>query len=146
MRESMEQGYSPREAERMANAHSNKTMTYAKALQGATDPSVPSEKMRGEMQELAKHWVANADKYERANADKAKNPVKYAAGKMEQAQEAATGDYKTAYNEFLSSDDIKGKSGRDRHKAIRDWKKQYREDNPDHEEGLNNLSETQQSY
>jgi len=146
MREFIEQGYSPREAERFADAHSDKTMNYDKALKGSTDPSVPSEKHRAELQELAKHWLSHADKYDRAHSDKESNPVKYAAGKMEQAQEAATGGYKSAYNEFLSSDDVKGKSGRERHSAIRNWKKQYREENPDYEEGLDNLAGTQKEY
>jgi hypothetical protein len=142
----IDEGYSPREAERMANAHADKTMDYMRAQKSNVNPTVPSEKMRAEMQELAKHWLRNADKLDRASADKAKNPVKYAAGKMEQAHDEATGDYKSAYNEFLSSDELKGKSGRERHKAIREWKKQYRNENPEHEEGLSNLSETQKAY
>jgi len=142
----IEQGYSHREAERDVDAHADKTMDYEKALRSRVDPSVPSEKRRSEMQELAKHWLNNADKYERAHADQATQPMKYAAGKMEQAHDAATGDYKNDYNDFLSSDEIKGKSGRERHNAVRDWKKQWKTENPQYGEGLENLSETQKEY
>ena len=146
IRSFMEEGYSPREAERMANAHGQKNLDYEKAMAGNTSPDIPSEKMRGEMQNLADHWLGAADKYERRTADKSVNPHKHAAGVMEQAQEAATGDYTKAYNEFLGSDDLKDKKGRERHKAVRAWKKQYKEDNPEHEKGLDNLADTQKTF
>ena len=139
----MEDGYSEREAHRHAGAHKEES-DFQSALKSRVSPSMMSDKMIDQMKGLAKEWLGNADKHEKLNADIEKNPMKYASGKMLAAHEEHMGNYKKAYNDFLGSEDVKGLSGRDRHKAVKEWKKQYREDNPDHSDKIVNVSQSQQ--
>lgn len=140
----MEDGYSEREAHRHAGAYKEEG-DFQQALKSHTNPSMMSDKMIDKMKGLAKEWLGNADKHEKLNANIEKNPMKHASGKMLAAHEEHMGDYKKAYNDFLGSDDVKELSGRDRHKAVKEWKKQYREENPDHSDKIANVSQSQQS-
>jgi len=139
----LEDGYSEREAHRKAGAHKEES-NFNQALKSRTKPSMMSDKMIDNMKGLAKEWLGNADKHEKLNADIEKNPMKHASGKMIAAHDEHMGDYKKAYEDFLSSDDLKGLTGRDRHNAIKGFKKQFREDNPDHADNIANASQAQQ--
>ena len=75
-----------------------------------------------------------------------KNPNKFAAGKMLQAHEDYTKDYTKDYNDFLSSDDAKSMKGRERHKAIREWKSKWHSDNPEYKENIEEASGAQRHY
>jgi hypothetical protein len=145
VKEHMDSGYSEREAHRLAGAH-REIGDLQQAMRSGIKPSMMSDKMIDHVKGLAKEWLDNHDRYEKLNADIEKNPMKHAAGKMLAAHDEHMGDHKRALNEFLSSDDMKGVSGRERHKKIQDWKKQYREQNPDHAERISNASQAQQSY
>lgn len=141
----MDQGYSHREAERMANAYKGPT-NFQDALSHPVKPSQMSEKMVGELKEIAKHWLDRADRQSKMTADPEKNPVKFASGKLMQAHEDATKDYSKAYNDFLGSDELKNKRGLDRHKAIQAWKQQWKESNPDYQKNLSNVSGAQKHF
>lgn len=133
IKEHMKNGYSHREAERLAGAHQAPTDFYS-ALRGSTRPSEPSPKMLEQMKGLSHEWLRNA---ERKNADRAEadvNPQKYASGKSLAAHEAAHKDFSGAYNDFLNSDEVKGLSGRARHTAVQNWKNKWSQENPDHKE------------
>lgn len=133
IKEHMKQGYSHREAERLAGAHEAPGDFYS-ALKHTVNPSEPSEKMLEHMREISKDWLTQADRKQMETADPSMNPIKHATGKAIAAHEEAHGDFADAYNEFLQSDQVKGLRGRDRHKAIRNWKQQWNEENPDYKE------------
>lgn len=129
----MDEGYSHREAERMSGAYRGPS-DFQSALKHRIKPSQPSEKMMGTLKELAGHWLDRADKQARLTADEKKNPMKHAEGQIMQSHHDANKDYKEAYHGFLNSEELKGLSGRERHKAIKEFKAKWHEDNPDHKE------------
>jgi hypothetical protein len=145
MKELVGQGYSDREAERMVGAHKG-PKDFQSALKHTVKPSQPSEKMLKELKELAGHWLDRADRHSKLNANPEKNPQKYAAGKMMQAHEEHSKDFNSAYNDFLNSDDLKGKKGLERHKAIQTWKSNWKSRNPEYTESIGNVSESQKHY
>lgn len=133
IKEHMKNGYSHREAERLAGAHQAPTNFYD-ALRGSTRPSEPSPKMLEHMKGLSHEWLRNA---ERKNAERAEadiNPQKYASGKALAAHDAAHKDFSAAYNDFLNSDEVKGLSGRARHQAVQAWKNKWAQENPEHKD------------
>jgi hypothetical protein len=145
MKQLVGQGYSDREAERIVGAHRGPT-DFQSALKHTVKPSQPSEKMLGELKELAGHWLERADRHSKLNADPEKNPQKFAAGKMMQAHEEHSKGFKEAYDSFLNSDELKGKKGLDRHKAIQEWKSNWKSRNPDYKENIGNVSQAQSHY
>jgi hypothetical protein len=133
------QGYSPREAERLAGAHQAPTNFYD-ALRGSTRPSDPSPKMLERMKGLSHEWLRNADRKTSESAEADVNPQKYASAKVLAAHDAAHKDFTTAHNDFLASDEMKGVSGRERHAKIAAWKKKWNEENPEHREAAVNAA------
>ena len=95
-----------------------------------------SPKMMGELKELTGSWLSNARRVSYKRAEAEKNPVKYAKGKTLEAHEKAMGDYSSALKEYQGSEDVKNMSPRERHKALREWKKQYHEQNPEHRQNI----------
>lgn len=145
VQEHLDQGYSEREAHRFAGTHKEHS-NILDAMKSGINPSMMSDKMIDQLKPLVGEWLENADRHEKLTADIDKNPMKHASGKMMAAHEEATGHYNKAYHDFLNSEDIKGLKGRERFKAIRDWKKNYREENPDYAEKLSGVSDTQKTF
>lgn len=141
----IEEGYSHREAERLAGAHKG-PKDYRSAMKSGIDPSMPSDKMMGHLKGLAKEWLENARSHDLAHSDEMKNPMKHAAGQMEQAHKGHVADYHQAYSDFLSSDKTKNLSGRDRHKAVQEWKNNWKKDNPEYEQGMGDVSQVQSKF
>lgn len=141
----MSAGYSHREAERLAGAHKG-PRDYMSAMKSGVNPSMPSDKMLGQLKGLAKEWLDNARVHDLAEADEIKNPMKHAAGQMEQAHKGHVADYHKAYSDFLASDKVKNLSPRERHKAVQTWKAQWKQENPNYEEGLENVSAVQSKF
>jgi hypothetical protein len=141
----MGDGYSHREAERLAGAHRG-PKDYRSAMNSGINPSMPSDKMMGHLKGLAKEWLDNARSYDLSEADEMKNPIKHAAGQMEQAHKGHTADYHKALSDFLSSDSVKNLGPRERHKATQAWKTQWKQENPEYEKGLENVSAAQSKY
>lgn len=135
----MKDGYSHREAERLAGAHKAPTNFYD-ALRGSTRPSEPSPKMLAQMKELAHGWLRNADRKTAESAEADINPQKYASGKTLAAHDAAHKDFGAAYQGFLDSDEVKGLTGRARHQAVQNWKTKWAQENPDHKEAAINAA------
>ena len=135
MEEFQQQGYSPREAERLANAHRGPE-TFEQALTHRVRPSDISPKMMEELKGLTGPWLSNARKVSYHRAEAEKNPIKYAKGKTLKAHETAMGDYSSALKDWRNSDEVKAMSPRERYSAEREWKKQYHEQNPEHREQL----------
>ena len=145
IKEHMNQGYSHREAERMAGAHRG-PKNFQEALTHPVRPSPMSEKMLGELKGIAGPWLERSDRQSKMSADPEKNPMKFASGKMMQAHEDATKDYNKAHNEFLESDQVKGLKGLDRHKAVQAWKQDWKSKNPEYNQGMSNVSSAQKHF
>lgn len=131
MQEFKSQGYSDREAERLAGAH-DAPMSFFEALKRRTSPSEPSPKMLSEMKDVAKKWLSDARK--NTEYDPKKNPVLSASGKTHRAHEEAYGSFGEAYNNFLNSDELKGLGRKERRQAIKDFTQKWYEENPDQRE------------
>lgn len=129
----MNDGYSHREAERIAGAHEAPTDFYS-ALKHTVNPSEPSPKMLEQMKALSHEWLRNANRTGDASADASMNPQKYSSGKAIAAHEDAHGNFHDAYQEFLGSDELKGLRGRARHQAIKEWKNNFHEQNPEYKD------------
>lgn len=138
-------GYSHREAERMAGAHQTPT-DFKAALKSGIAPSNMSEKMMGDLKPLAKMWLEEADKQEKLKADPEKNTVKRQAGQLQQAHEKSTANFSKDYNNFLNSDEVKALKGKDRHQAVNKWKTDWKTANPEHDESLADVSNTHQQF
>ena len=145
MKELMDQGYSHREAERMAGAYDG-PKDFQSALKHTVKPSQPSPKMMEQMKGLAGHWLDRADRHAKVNADPEKNPQKFAAGKMMQAHEEHAKDFNKDYDTFLNSDKVKGMKGLERHKAIQSWKNDWKQKNPQYTEGASGVSDAGKHY
>lgn len=133
IKELMDQGYSHREAERMAGAHDAPGDFYS-ALKHTVNPSEPSPKMLEQMKSLSHEWLRNAARKGDEAAEAERNPQKYSSGKAIAAHEGAHKDFHEAYKDFLGSDELKGLKGRARHQAIKEWKKNFHEENPEYKE------------
>lgn len=125
------QGYSDREAERLAGAHDS-PVSFFEALKRRTSPSEPSAKMLSEMKDVAKKWLSDARK--NTEYDPKKNPILSASGKTHRAHEEAYGGFVQAYNDFLNSDELKGLGRKERRQAIKDFTQKWNEENPDFRE------------
>lgn len=141
----MKDGYSHREAERLAGAHKTPS-DFVSALKSGIAPSTMSERMMSQLKPLAREWIENADKQEKLRADPEKNTVKRQAGMMTQAHEKSTANFTKDYNNFLSSDEVKGLKGKDRHAAVTKWKADWKSANPEHNEGLAGVSDVQNKF
>jgi len=151
-------GFTEREAEHLSGAykgpkdmqsaaHSNveHPMISDKMMDHLKGVGTPDESMK-DFHGLAADWLSQADKNEKSNADPEKNPVKYAAGVLNNAYEKHSAGFENDYNKFLNSDDVKGLKGRDRHKAIEGWKSSWKQAHPEHKEGLKDVSEAQKVH
>lgn len=130
----MANGYSHREAERLAGA-GDYSSNFQDALRSKVKPSQPSDKMLAHMKELSGDWLRNANRKIDESSDAKKNPIKHASSKVLTAHDNAVGGFKDSYDKFLNSDDMKDLRGRDRAKAIREFKTKYKNDNPAYREG-----------
>lgn len=141
----MAEGWSHREAERMAGAHDSPT-DFQSALKHKIKPTQPSERMLSEMRSLAGDWLRNAERKIGESADARKNPIKHASAKALTAHEDVHGDFHRAYNDFLNSDDVKGLRGRERHKAISTFKNKWHSENPDLRERAIEVANTGKTF
>jgi len=135
------QGYSDREAERMLPGYRGKGY-----VNHGVENSIVSDKYMGELKPLLKEWLENADRQEKLKADPESNTVKRQAGKLTEAHEKHTGDFTKDYADYLKSDDLKGASPADRHKKVTAWKADWKAKNPQHDEALSNISQTQKDF
>lgn len=132
----VDDGYHPREAEHMANV-TKAPKTYEEAAKSPVKPTEISDRYLNDIRHLAKAWVSNYEKYREKTADPKKNPALAAAGHQAATHEKHLGDFNKAKEDFLSS--ISHLEGRDHHKALSNWKKQWKDQNPDHESNVQNF-------
>jgi hypothetical protein len=139
----VEEGYHPREAAHMispATGGRGEPRDFMRALQSYVKPTQLSPKMHEHAKKVAQQWL---DQYEQHIAEQAKpeiNPILHASGKLKNAYAEKTGDYNKAYSDFLASDELKGKSPMERHKAVQAWKAKWKQENPEQTESLSEIS------
>jgi hypothetical protein len=141
----MKNGYTHREAERLAGAH-KAPAGFRAAMKSGVAPSMMSDKMLNDIKPLAKQWLEEADKKDKLSANPEINPVKHASGKLMEAHEKNTAGFNKDYNEFLGSDKLKGLKGKDRHQAIQEWKSAWKGSNPEYSAGLEGVSNAQKTF
>lgn len=145
MKSFMDQGYSHREAERFAGA-SRDPKDFQGALRHTVRPSMPSDKMFGDIKGVAGEWLQNADRHDKLNAEAEKNPVKYTKGQMLLAYDKHFGNFNKEYDNFLNSDAVKNLEGVDRHRAVQAWQKQHIDKNPQFHQAVENLAESHKEH
>jgi hypothetical protein len=139
----VEEGYHPREAAHMISPETGgrgEPRDFMRALQSYVKPTQLSPKMHEHAKKVAQQWL---DQYEQYLAERARpeiNPVLHASGKLKSAYEEKTGNYNKAYSDFLASDELKGKSPIERHRAVQAWKAKWKQENPDQTSGLSEVS------
>lgn len=139
----VEEGYHPREAAHMispATGGRGEPRDFMRALQSYVKPTQLSPKMHEHAKKVAQQWL---DQYEQYLSERARpeiNPVLHASGKLKSAYEEKTGDYNKAYSDFLASDELKGKSPMERHKAVQAWKTKWKQENPEQAGTLSDVS------
>ena len=136
--EHMNNGYSHREAERMAGAHAGPD-DFESAYHARHDQEEPSAAFMEQLLPHAHQYIDNWEKHKRMNAEAAKNPELHHAGQIMGAVEDHRKDYDQAWKEFQDSDDFKGMNMFEQMKAQADFKKKFHEDNPDHADNFINL-------
>ncbi|CAB4125087.1 hypothetical protein UFOVP53_58 [uncultured Caudovirales phage] len=129
----MKEGYTHREAERMANAHKAPSDYYS-ALKWGTNPSEPSSKFLEMLKPMAGKQVAKGEILKQDTAEQDINPTVHATGKVRAAREAVHGDYQTEREKHTSSPEFKKLSPREAHKSVKEWEKNYHSENPDYKE------------
>lgn len=108
-----------------------------------TKAEAHSSKVFGILKEAAQKHIDNEAYNARVEASESVNPAKYAEGRRIDAFAHHTDDYKQAHNDFLSSDDLKDLSPRDRHAAIQAWKSDYKAQNQGAADYHKNIRDTE---
>ncbi len=140
----VQEGYHPREAAHIISGGrggKGEPRDFMKALESRVRPTMLSDKMLAEAKAMAGDWLGNYEQKSAKYLDPQKNPVKYAAAHVKAAHEDVTAKFKKEYNDFLASDELKGLSHMDRHKAVQAWKTKWKSENPEYEAGLSAVSE-----
>jgi hypothetical protein len=83
-------------------------------------------------QHFAHHWSSAGRQMSNQSADASSNPINFAEGHREAAHNKSHKDFRAAYEEFKNSEDFQSKSKSEQRKATREFKKQFKADNPDH--------------
>lgn len=131
----MGEGWSHREAERLAGAHKG-PKDFQSALEHRVHPSQPSDKMLDIMKDLALQYKQRSSNLEGETADPGKNPQKYAAHKHQQAHEQAYGDYDKEYKNFLDKLDEQDLHPLEYDEAVSKWQKDWHEKHPEAKEQM----------
>jgi hypothetical protein len=142
--EFISQGHTRREAEHLADLHPE--MDFQSALKSNVWPDDHSDAHIEKLKPLVAQWIDNKKRLDEIEADPEKNPVKFASGRLRVAHEDHTKDYNKALHDFMSSDDVKQLTGRQRHQAVRDWKNKWKTENPEYHDNLKNVSEAQTHF
>lgn len=126
--EFMGQGYSHREAERMANAHD--MLDFYSAARSGVKPSEPSPKFLSDMKDIASDYMRNYKQVVGQSADPRHNPILHANAVANKQHTDNYSKFDEDFNSFLSG--LGEVGGAAKHKAIKEWKKKWHEDNPEH--------------
>ena len=139
----VKEGYHPREAAHMLSPSTGgrgEPKDFMRALQSYVKPTQLSPKMLEEARRVAQQWLEGYESHLGETAKPEINPIAHASSKLKAAHAEKTGDYHKAYTDFLSSDELKGKSPLERHKAVQAWKTAWKQENPEHEKSLAEVS------
>lgn len=142
-------GYHPREAAHLISpvgVGRGETRDFKRAMVSNIAPTMLSDKMLAELKQVARGRLEDYAKQAGTTAEPEKEPVKYAAHQMKTAHADKTADYHKAYTDFLSSDELKGKSPLERHKAVQSWKSNWKQQNPEYEKSLSEVANVGSKY
>lgn len=145
LKQLMDQGYSHREASRIAGTHKEPS-DFRSALKSGISPSMMSDKMRGDLKPLAKQWLEEHDRQEKAKADPESNTVKRQSGQLAAAYDKHMGGFQNEYDKFLNSDAVKGLKGKARHQAVTKWQQDWEDQNPQHKQGQAEVSSAAKQF
>jgi hypothetical protein len=140
----VKEGYHPREAAHMLSPSTGgrgEPKDFMRALQSYVKPTQLSPKMLEEARRVAQQWLEGYESHLAETSKPEINPIAHASSKLKTAHAEKTGDYHKAYTDFLASDELKGKSPLERHKAVQMWKTTWKQENPEHEKSLAEVSE-----
>lgn len=133
----IDEGYSEREAYKLAGA-GKAPSDFMSALKHSINPSKMSPKMFELLRPLAEEWSKNARKHSYATADPKTNPERYTRGQLNNAADDYFGPLEEAEDKFLEENpNLRGKEKR---LALRDFRKKYMEENPQHSENRDKLA------
>jgi len=131
----MDDGYSHREAERMSGAGSSPT-DFNTAMSSGVRHSQPSAKLLETIKGHVNGWLSDTNKRIDSSASAGSNPNKYTSAKRADAREGLYDHYDEALKQFQDSDEVKGLSGMEKYRAVKNFKKQYHAENPEHRGGI----------
>jgi acid stress-induced BolA-like protein IbaG/YrbA len=140
----VQEGYHPREAAHMLSPSTGgrgEPKDFMRALQSYVKPTQLSPRMLEEARKVAQQWLEGYESHLAETSKPEINPIAHASSKLKTAHAEKTGDYHKAYTDFLASDELKGKSPLERHKAVQAWKTKWKQENPEHEKSLAEVSE-----
>lgn len=138
--ELMADGYSDREAERMAGAHSGPGNYFEALNSKGRDVPEMSDRFINELKGHANDFVKRSRRHAEQNAEKSKNPVRYTRGQMDKEFSNHAEDYLKGHNDLVNSDEYKNMSMRDKWAAKHDYENKYHEENPDHRSNFHGLT------
>lgn len=139
----VQEGYHPREAAHMLSPSTGgrgEPKDFMRALQSYVKPTQLSPKMLEEARRVAQQWLEGYESHLAETSKPEINPIAHASSKLKTAHAEKTGDYHKAYTDFLASDELKGKNPLERHKAVQAWKAKWKQENPEHEKSLTEVS------
>lgn len=142
----MDDGYSEREAHRLAGTH-REHGDINKAMKSGVNPSIMSEKMMGQLKELAREWIDNYDNLRQRDADPEKNPVLHAMGKLKEAhaQHSKNEDLQSALDEFKQSEEYQNAHRFKKPGLLHEFEQNWHNENPEHMENyISGMSEAKE--
>jgi len=128
------QGYHPGDAEMLIGA-SKKHTTMRDAVKHKVHPHDMSTNMHDKLRELADLHMGDVRSSEYSIAEPELNPQKATAGSIKNYTDIMQ-DFRDKKSEYENSDEFKGLSPRERHKARKEWTANYHKENPEHEAAL----------
>jgi hypothetical protein len=142
--EHVKQGYSEREAERLAGAHRNQPRSPEEAIHHPIKPNEPSQKMIDDLRDTAHKHLERSRQAQGISADPRVNPQLYARAHAEQARAKYHEKFDKDFGAHLDS--IKHLSGREHQKQVSEWKKKYRQENPEYHSGIGQLAQEEKEH
>lgn len=145
----VQEGYHPREAAHIVSkgrGGRGEPRDFMRALTSGIKPTMMSDKMLGEMRDVARQWLDNYHTKTAKYLEPEKNPVKHASAQMKAAHQDRSAKFDKDFSDFLASDELKGKSPMERHKAVQAWKNDWRSNNPEHDASIVNVNQAGKQF
>jgi hypothetical protein len=149
MNKLIQEGYHPREAAHLVSkglGGRGEPRDFMRALTSGVKPTMMSDKMMGEMRDVARQWLDNYHTKTAKYLEPEKNPIKHASAQMKAAHQGRSAKFDKEFSDFLASDELKGKSPMERHKAVQAWKTDWRSKNPEHDASIVDVNQAGKQF